>query len=68
VKTLADVRVGDFVVRNMCGTTMELKVTKISPLIIECGPWEFDAETGAEIDEELGWSSLRTGSFIAAKE
>lgn len=37
---------------------------------MHCGPWAFDAETGAEVDDELGWGPEygRTGSFIEPRD
>lgn len=59
-------KVGNFVVRNMCGIQMRLRISKITPSKIHCGGWEFDRKTGAEIDEELGWGAppKMTGSYI----
>jgi len=61
-------KVGDFVIRNMAGIIMKLKVSEITNDLIKCGPWEFDRQTGAEIDEDLGWDNNRTGSFITVTE
>lgn len=64
-------KVGDIVVRNLCGILMPLKVTDLTDKLIICGGrkeehigWWFDRNTGAEIDEELGWNSTRTGSVL----
>ena len=43
---------------------MPLKVTDITETRIICGPWEFSRETGGEIDEELGWDGINTGSLL----
>ena len=62
--------VGDVVTRMLAGTVpMQLKVTKIEGDLITCGWWTFDAETGAEIDEDLDWGPppLRTGSYLVQK-
>lgn len=56
--------VGDIVTRNMCGIKTQLKITEITADKIVCGDWEFDKNTGAEIDEELGWNNERTGSYL----
>ena len=61
---LKDVTVGSFVRRNIAGMIMELKVTQITKDRIICGPWEFDRETGCEIDEYLGWNNEITGSYL----
>lgn len=58
-------QVGDSVTRVLCGELkMPLKVTKVTESRIFCGMWEFDRVTGAEIDEELGWNEVATGSYI----
>lgn len=64
--TLADLELGDPVVRNLGGVEMVLRVTEMTDDVIECGPWTFDKATGAEIDEELDWGPppKRTGSVI----
>ena len=41
---------------------MRLKVTQLTAYRIICGGWEFDRQTGAEIDEDLGWG--RVGSPV----
>ena len=44
---------------------MRLKVTQLTADRIICGGWEFDRQSGAEIDEDLGWGSGGvTGSFL----
>ena len=61
--------VGDIVARNLCGAIMQLRVTRVTPRIIECGDWQFDRETGAEIDYFLNWGPppLHTGSRLSDK-
>ena len=62
-----DVKVGETVTRMLAGTiTMELKVSEVTDERIICGPWEFCASTGAEIDDDLGWGPppLATGSDL----
>ena len=67
-KSLAEIAVGDFVSRwlRKALIPMRLKVSEVTADRIICaGGWEFDRQTGAEIDEELGWGPGRvTGSFI----
>ncbi len=67
-KNLSDIKVGDFVLRWLTDilTPMRLEVMKVTANRIICrGGWEFDSETGAEIDEALGWGpDAATGSFI----
>lgn len=59
-------KVGVFAIRNMAGIEMKLRITEITDDKIVCGPWEFDRETGAEIDEDLMWGPVygRTGSYL----
>lgn len=57
-------RIGDSVVRVLCGIDMHLQVTELTDEFIICGPWTFDRCTGAEIDEELGWGVNGTGSYL----
>lgn len=62
---LKNVKVGDRVTRMMGGEIpMDLKVSEVTDKLIICGPWSFDRETGAEIDEDLGWNVDRTGSYL----
>lgn len=64
---LRDVKVGDVVTRMLCGTMpMQLRVTAVTEQRIICGEWEFDRETGAEIDDYLDWGPppKRTGSYL----
>lgn len=70
-------KVGDKVIRDLAGIKMELEVSEIKPDRIVARlwdwgqwiEWEFDPETGAEIDDDLGWGPppKRTGSFIVPK-
>lgn len=63
---LTDVKVGDTVTRMLAGVIpMELTVTNATGTRITCGPWEFDRRTGAEVDEDLGWDSAHSGSYIS---
>lgn len=68
-------KIGDEVTRILAGKPMKLIVGFIAEGVIHTGspdgsvPWEqgwkFNIETGAEIDEDLGWDGLRTtGSFL----
>ena len=66
-KKHAEIAVGDFVLRWFGGIPepMRLKVTQATADRIICGGREFDRQTGAEIDEDLGWGSGGvTGSFL----
>jgi hypothetical protein len=64
------VRAGDRVTRILGGAPMVLCVTDVDERLIHCGPrgsgWTFDRETGAEVDEELGWGPKFgvTGSYL----
>lgn len=68
---LHSIRIGDTVVRYMAGITMDLPVTNLRHDRIICADWEFCIDTGAEIDEDLGWGPppcKGTGSFIMTKQ
>ena len=43
---------------------MRLKVTQLTADRIICGAWEFDRQTGAEIDEDLGSGPSVTVHFL----
>lgn len=68
------VKVGDTVTRMLAGVVpMELKVGKVEDGIIYTynhvvpldEGWKFNAENGAEIDEDLGWDGItKTGSNL----
>lgn len=63
--TLSDLKVGDPVVRWVAGDMpMLLEVTEVDDAIITCGAWTFDRVTGGEVDEDIGWTALQTGSVI----
>jgi hypothetical protein len=62
---LQNIRPGDSVERLLCGMLpMQLVVTAVTQDRIICGAWEFSRTSGAEIDEELGWTDTETGSYI----
>jgi hypothetical protein len=66
---MINVIVGETVKRLLSGLVeMDLKVTEVTEDRIHCGDWEFDRETGAEIDEQLGWGPEYTGSYIVKIE
>jgi hypothetical protein len=67
-----NIKPGDTVLRmlgGMTGVPMELKVSAVDEDFIHCGPWKFDRETGAEVDEELEWGPQFgvTGSYLEAR-
>ena len=67
VKRLEDLRPRDQVLRSFGGEpTTTMTVTAVEPARHLLRPWRFDAATGAEIDEELGWGPAHgvTGSHI----
>lgn len=72
MKNLKDKKVGDIVTRLLGGIPMKLKVTEVDDKFIYCGPkdvgWKFDRNTGAEVDEELGWGNEGTGSYLVEEE
>ena len=59
---------GTKVTRLLAGTVpMEMTVeSNKDGLVTMAGGWTFDAETGIEIDHELGWGQMydHTGSFL----
>lgn len=64
---MRDVRVGQTVVRMLGGEVpMDMKITAVTDTVIRCGAWTFDRDTGAEIDEDLGWGPENgvTGSIL----
>lgn len=68
---LQRINVGDVVVRYLAGSLrMNLEVTDVTRDRIICGDWKFDRQTGAEIDDVLGWSPppKQTGSYIVKED
>lgn len=65
---MIEVTVGDRVRRMLAGKIpMDLIVEKVTATRIICaGGWEFDRETGAEVDDYLDWGPPPkfTGSYI----
>ena len=62
---LASVQLGQKVSRVLAGGfKMTLIITALTDDKIICGPWEFSRFTGGEIDEELGWDGINTGSYL----
>lgn len=64
---MIDIKVGDIVVRFIAGLIpQELKITEITDTLVKCGDWTFDLNTGAEIDNDIGWGPppKMTGSYI----
>jgi hypothetical protein len=61
---------GDIVSRmfGFSGETMKLRITAVDDKYIYCGPdqigWKFRRDNGAEVDEELGWGTKGTGSYL----
>lgn len=70
IMKLKDLAIGDEVTRLLGGiVTMKLRVTEITEETIVCGDWTFHRETGAEIDEDLGWDGVTvTGSYLLTEE
>ncbi len=59
------IKKGDVVTRLLAGAIpMQLKVSEVTETEIICGAWKFDRETGAEIDEVLGWNKFESGSIL----
>jgi len=68
-----EIKIGDYVTRNLAGIKMQLRVTDLTDNLIVCGGtaashngWWFDRKTGAEVDAELGWGPVSgvTGSYL----
>ena len=72
-------KVGDKVVRMLAGTLpMELVIIKVKGNLLYCDSepsiitdghyWTFDRESGAEVDDDLGWGPKYgiTGSYLRA--
>ena len=64
--SFAYLKPGDKIVRLIAGSVpMTMVVDRIeSNLIHMHGGWTFDVNTGAEVDEDLGWGNEHTGSFL----
>jgi len=69
------IKAGDVVTRMLAGTVpMQLRVTEVDEELIYCGTpgqgWSFDRQTGAEVDDDLGWGPAYgiTGSFLTLSE
>lgn len=68
---LQNLSVGDTVTRILGGAvTMQLKVTRVDEVnnLLECGPWTFSRNNGAEIDKDLNWDEESTGSMLIEPE
>ena len=62
---LSDIKIGDTITRTISESIdMSLPVTNITEDKIVCGDYEFDRETGMEIDELLGWDKYNSGTRI----
>jgi hypothetical protein len=68
------ITIGDMVSRRIGGVVdMQMEVTMVDDKFIHCGPWKFARDSGAEVDEELGWGqededgSIVTGSYLVDK-
>jgi hypothetical protein len=74
-KGFTHLKIGDKVTRLLGGEMpMEMVVSNVKGELIYCCPAElgvnagfyytFDGNTGAEIDDEMGWGNNGTGSFL----
>lgn len=63
---MISVKVGDVVQRYLAGDVpfMELVVTDVDDSLVHCGDWTFDRQTGAEVDDVLGWGPNGTGTYL----
>lgn len=64
-RQLADVKPGDYFLRDLYDLRLRLQVTEVTPTRIRCGKHEFCRMSGAEIDLELGLGPGWTCSVIA---
>lgn len=74
IARFAHLKVGDTVIRLLAGVVpMPITVFEITNGVVKCripeigdDYWQFDLQTGDEIDAELGWGPppLRTGSCL----
>jgi hypothetical protein len=68
-KLLKEIKEGDEVMRVLAGVhPMHLRVTAVDAQHIHCGPWKFDRRTGGEVDEQLEWDGVRTGSYLEPRK
>ncbi len=60
------IKIGDKVNRSFdnIATAMQLVVSDVTPTKIICSDWEFCRLTGGEIDADLGWDGIDTGSYL----
>jgi hypothetical protein len=72
------VKVGDIVNRLLAGSVdMPVKVTDVDDRFIYCCPpgmnwtgddrWKFLRSNGGEVDKDLGWDGIRTGSRLTGR-
>ena len=70
MRSVQEIAAGDTVIRMLAGTIpVTMKVHSVDDYFIYLGPpphgWKFRRDTGAEVDEELGWDGLTiTGSYL----
>ena len=63
------IKVGDVVQRMLAFTLpMYLKVTEIKDKVIVCGCWEFDRETGLEVDADIPVPSSYISKVLDERE
>lgn len=68
-KGFMSIKPGDKIERLLGGSVpMELVVTDVTETEIVCGPWRFCRLTGGEIDEDLEWDGIHTGSVLRGPE
>ena len=64
-----DIQVGQTVTRLLAGCIpMELIVTEVGEKLIKCGSWEFDRESGLEVDPLLGAPPQYISHIVIQKE
>lgn len=62
-----NIKVGDKVIRYLGGKDgikIPLTVTQVTDTAITCGLWEFDKDTGGELDKDLNCTATKAESYI----
>ncbi len=69
-RSITGLKVGDNAVRWLAGLPMRVRVTEVTDDLVKCGAWEFDRDTGAEVDADLDWGPppKHTGSFLTPEK
>ena len=58
-------KVGDSAIRSFCGIIRTWRVTEVEGRLVTIGlGWTFCRNCGYEVDKDLNWSCVRTGSRL----